>query len=150
MSAYWRDIIGGAKSLVTGLCITGREFFRPVVTEQYPYEVPVLPARFRGHIELIGNEETGEPNCVVCGMCQRACPSGCIELSGVKSETGKGKVLTTYQLDFTKCSLCGSCVESCNFNALQFSRVYNHVSFNKADFQLDLIARLKEQNKCNP
>ena len=155
MSGYWRDIFVGAKSLITGLCITGREFFRPVVTELYPYEAPTLPARFRGHIELIGNEETGQPNCVVCGMCQRSCPSGCISLEGKKNESGKGKVLTSYVLDFTKCSLCGSCVESCNFNALRFSREYNRVAFDRSAFQLDLIARLKEQNlkeqnQCKP
>jgi formate hydrogenlyase subunit 6/NADH:ubiquinone oxidoreductase subunit I len=87
------------QSLVTGLAITAREFFKPVVTEQYPYEVPTMTPLFRGHIELIGNEETGEPNCVVCGMCQRACPSVCISLDGKKNEGGKGKVLTSYILD---------------------------------------------------
>ncbi|NLZ18194.1 MAG: 4Fe-4S dicluster domain-containing protein [Desulfobulbaceae bacterium] len=150
MSGYWRDIFVGAKSLLTGLCITGREFFRPVVTEQYPYEAPTLPAHFRGHIELIGNEETGEPNCVVCNMCQMACPSGCIALTGERAPSGKGRVLTSYMLDFTTCSLCGLCVESCKFNALHFSREYNRVAFDKNVFQMDLMARLKEQNQCKP
>ncbi|MCL2341165.1 MAG: NADH-quinone oxidoreductase subunit I [Proteobacteria bacterium] len=148
MSGYWSDIVTGGKSLVTGLAITAREFFRPVVTEQYPWEVPTMTPLFRGHTELIGNEETGEPNCVVCGMCQRACPSGCISLDGKKNESGKGKVLTRYILDFTKCSLCGSCVESCNFNALRFSREYNLASFDKNDFIMDLMHRLEEQNRC--
>ncbi len=148
MNQYWSDIIQGGKSLVTGLSITAREFFKPVVTEQYPYEVPTMTPLFRGHIELIGNEETGQPNCVVCGMCQRACPSVCISLDGKKSESGKGKVLTRYILDFTKCSLCGSCVESCNFNALRFSREYNLASFDKNDFVMDLMQRLEDQNRC--
>ncbi|WP_028319731.1 NuoI/complex I 23 kDa subunit family protein [Desulfobulbus elongatus] len=148
MSGYLSDIVTGGKSLVTGLAITAREFFRPVVTEQYPWEVPTMTPLFRGHIELIGNEETGEPNCVVCGMCQRACPSVCISLDGKKNESGKGKVLTRYILDFTKCSLCGSCVESCNFNALRFSRDYNLASFDKNDFTMDLMKRLEEQNRC--
>ena len=138
----------GGRSLLTGLAITAREFFKPVVTEQYPYEVPTMTPLFRGHIELIGNEETGEPNCVVCGMCQRACPSSCISLDGKKNESGKGKVLTSYMLDFTKCSLCGSCVESCNFNALRFSKVYNLASFDKSDFIMDLMKRLEDQNRC--
>ena len=150
MNSYLCDIIIGGKSLITGLAITAREFFSPVVTEQYPYEVPTMTPLFRGHIELIGNEETGQPNCVVCGMCQRACPSECISLEGKKAEGGKGKVLTSYVLDFTKCSLCGSCVESCNFNALRFSREYNLVSFDKSDFIMDLMHRLEEQNRCKP
>ncbi len=148
MSSYWSEIITGSRSLLTGLAITAREFFKPVVTEQYPYEVPTMTPLFRGHIELIGNEETGEPNCVVCGMCQRACPSSCISLDGKKNESGKGKVLTSYMLDFTKCSLCGSCVESCNFNALRFSKVYNLASFDKSDFIMDLMKRLEDQNRC--
>ena len=146
MNSYLNDIINGGKSLIVGMTITAREFFSPVVTEQYPWEVPTMTPRFRGHIELIGNEETGQPNCVVCGMCQRSCPSGCISLEGKKNESGK--VLTRYVLDFTKCSLCGSCVESCNFNALRFSKEYNRVSFNKNDFIMDLIQRLEEQNRC--
>ena len=148
MSGYWSDIITGGKSLVTGMMITAREFFKPVVTEQYPWEVPTMTPLFRGHIELIGNEETGAPNCVVCGMCQRACPSNCISLDGKKNEGGKGKILTSYVLDFTKCSLCGSCVESCNFNALRYSKVYNLASFDKNDFIIDLMKRLEDQNLC--
>lgn len=148
MSGYWSDIISGGKSLVTGMMITAREFIKPVVTEQYPWEVPTMTPLFRGHIELIGNEETGAPNCVVCGMCQRACPSNCISLDGKKNEGGKGKILTSYVLDFTKCSLCGSCVESCNFNALRYSKVYNLASFDKNDFIIDLMKRLEDQNIC--
>lgn len=148
MSGYLREILTGGKSLVVGLSITAREFFRPVVTERYPWEVPTMLPLFRGHIELIGNEETGEPNCVVCGLCQRACPSGCISLAGKKAESGKGKVLTSYTLDFTKCSLCGLCVESCNFNALRFSKEYNLVSFDKDDFIMDMLKRLEDQRRC--
>lgn len=148
MNGYWSDIFTGSKSLVTGLLITAREFFKPVVTEQYPYEVPTMTPLFRGHIELIGNAETGAPNCVVCGMCQRACPSTCISLDGMKAEGGKGKVLTCYILDFTKCSLCGLCVESCNFNALRFSKAYNLAGFDKNDFVMDMLKRLEEQNRC--
>lgn len=148
MNQYWNDIIQGSKSLVIGLSITAREFFKPVVTEQYPYEAPTMTPLFRGHIELIGNEETGQPNCIVCGMCQRACPSVCISLDGKKSESGKGKILTQYILDFTKCSLCGSCVESCNFNALRFSKNYNLASFDKNDFIMNLLNRLEEQHRC--
>ncbi len=146
MSRYWNDIFVGSKSLITGLLITFKEFFKPVVTEQYPWEVPEMTPLFRGHVELIANEETGKPNCIVCMMCQRACPSQCITLAGKKPEGEKKKALTKYSLDFTKCSLCGACVESCNFNALQFSKAYNLASVNKDDFIFDLLKRLEEQN----
>lgn len=145
MSGYWNDIIGGGKSLAVGMSITFKEFFKPVVTEQYPWEVPTMTPLFRGHIELIPDAETGLPNCVVCGMCQRACPSDCITVAGKKEEGKKGKTLTTYTLDFTKCSLCGSCVESCNFNGIRFSHDYNLASTRKEDYIFDLIKRMEEQ-----
>ncbi len=145
MNEYWNDIFGGAKSLITGLSITASEFFKPVVTEQYPHVVPEIPDRFRGHIELVKNEKTGAPKCIVCGMCQRACPSDCISLKGKKPEGAKKKVLTSYILDFTKCSLCGSCIESCKVNAIRFSKDYNLASTRKEDYIFDLIKRLEEQ-----
>jgi NADH-quinone oxidoreductase subunit I len=146
MSEYLNDVIGGFKSLLVGANITAREFFKPVVTEQYPHFVPVMKKRFRGHIELIKNEETGKPNCIVCGMCQRACPSGCITVKGEKPEGGKKKELTSYILNFTTCSLCGSCVESCNFNAIDFSKEYNLASTRKEDYIFDLLKRLEERS----
>ncbi|WP_457573406.1 4Fe-4S dicluster domain-containing protein [Desulfolithobacter sp.] len=145
MSAYWNDVFGGAKSLVVGLSITAREFFKPVVTEQYPWEVPVMTERFRGHIELVAKED-GTPKCIVCGMCMRACPSGCITVAGKKKEGAKKKSLTRYELDFTKCSLCGSCIESCNFNAIRFSKDYNLAGTRKEDYVFDLLKRLEEQS----
>jgi NADH-quinone oxidoreductase subunit I len=146
MGGYFTDLISGTKSLLDGMWVTLKEFPRRPVTLSYPHESVKMYRRFRGHIELIGDEE-GKPNCIVCSMCQRACPSGCISLGGVKPEGSKKKVLTSYILDFTTCSLCGSCVESCNFNALQFSNEYNLASTRKEDFIMDLLKRLEEQNQ---
>ncbi len=145
MNQYWNDVFGGAKSLVVGLSITAKEFFKPVVTEQYPHEVPTMKPRFRGHIELVGNDE-GKSLCIACGMCQRACPSGCISVTGKKEEGAKKKSVNNYILDFTTCSLCGSCVESCKFNAIRFSKDYNLASTRKEDYIFDLLKRLEEQS----
>lgn len=146
MVAYFSEIISGLWSLIVGLSVTFVEFFSPTVTVQYPYQRLEMPERFRGHIQLIGDEE-GKPNCIVCMMCQRACPSQCISLSGKKEEGQKKKVLSSYVLDFTKCSLCGSCVESCNFDALEYSKEYNLASTRREDFTIDLLQRLEDQNK---
>jgi NADH-quinone oxidoreductase subunit I len=146
MVAYFTEIFNGLISLFIGMGITFREFFKPTVTVSYPYETLTMCDNYRGHVELIENEE-GKPNCVVCGLCQRACPSDCISLDGEKPEGEKKKVLTKYMLDFTRCSLCGSCVESCNFNALTFSKEYNLASTRKEDFIFDLLKRLEDRNK---
>ncbi len=146
MLTYFTDIYHGLISLFIGMGITFKEFFSPVVTVSYPYETLTMCDKYRGHTELIAGEE-GKPNCVVCGLCERACPSNCISLAGEKPEGEKKKVLTKYILDYTRCSLCGSCVESCNFNALEFSKEYNLASTRKEDFIFDLLKRLEERNK---
>lgn len=146
MVAYFSEIYHGLISLFIGMGITFKEFFKPTVTVSYPYETLTMCDKYRGHIELISNEE-GKSNCVVCGLCERACPSDCISLAGVKPEGEKKKVLTKYILDFTKCSLCGSCVESCNFNAIEYSKEYNLASTRKEDFIFDLLKRLEDRNK---
>lgn len=152
MGGYFSEIYNGGKSLLIGMGITFREFFKPVVTVQYPYETIRMTARYRGHIELIADDE-GKPKCVVCGMCERACPSGCITLGSVSVEVEvdgkvkKKKVLSRYDLDFTKCSLCGQCVENCTFGAVEFSKEYNLASTRKEDFHFNLLKRLEERNR---
>lgn len=145
MGGYFSDLFSGAKSLLDGMWITLKEFPRRPVTLNYPHESVKMYPRFRGHIELIADDE-GTPNCIVCGMCERACPSSCISLAGEKPPEGKKKVLTQYILDFSTCSLCGSCVESCNFNAIRFSNEYNRAYTNRDDIVMDLLKRLEEQN----
>jgi NADH-quinone oxidoreductase subunit I len=146
MVTYFSEIYHGLISLFVGMGITFKEFFKPTVTVSYPYETLTMCDRYRGHTELIENED-GKPNCVVCGLCERACPSNCISLAGEKAEGEKKKVLTKYILNFSTCSLCGSCVESCNFNALTFSKEYNLASTRKEDFIFDLLKRLEDRNK---
>lgn len=143
MSGYFKEIYSGVKSLFVGLGITFKQMLVPVVTVQYPHESLTMTPRFRGHIELVADEETGEAKCIVCGMCQKACPSGCITVGGEKPEGGKRKVLTVYTLDFTKCSLCGMCVESCKPEAITFSREYNLASTRKSDYIFDLLKRFE-------
>jgi len=146
MSGYWKDVFGGTKSLAVGLGITIKAFFQPVVTLQYPHESLKMTPRFRGHIDLVKDEETGESKCIVCGMCQKACPSGCITVDGEKPEGAKKKVLTKYTLDFTKCSLCGLCVESCKPEAITFSKDYNLAGPRKEAYIFDLKKRLEERS----
>jgi NADH-quinone oxidoreductase subunit I len=146
MVAYFTEIYHGLISLFVGMGITYKEFFKPTVTVAYPYETLTMCARYRGHIELIPDEE-GNSKCVVCGLCEKACPSDCISLAGEKPEGGKKKVLSKYVLDFTRCSLCGSCVEACTFGAINFSKEYNLASRRKEDFIFDLLHRLEEHKQ---
>lgn len=148
MSLYTaiRDVYQGFKSLLIGMRITAREASRPSLTVQYPHDTLPMPARFRGHIKLILDPETGKSRCTACTLCERACPSGCIVLDGVKREGEKKKSVSKYELDFTTCSLCGACVEACPSDAIEFSREYNTVSFDRGDFShMDLYQKVEAE-----
>ena len=123
-----REFFSGLKSLFIGMGITLRQFFKPTITLQYPHESLKMPKRFRGHIELVRDQETGRPLCYACTLCQKACPSDCIMLEGAKMEGEKKKSVTKYVLDFTKCSLCGACVEVCPTRSLTFGDVNDPAS----------------------
>lgn len=148
MCAMWKYLnenISGSWSLLVGMWITLRQTLIRPVTVNYPYEHLRMTDQFRGHVDLIRNEETGEPNCVVCMACQKACPSDCIRIEGHKLEGAKHRIPTLFMLDYTTCSLCGLCVESCKFNALKFSKEYNLASLRKEDYQMDLLERVGKE-----
>ena len=140
-----KEIATGFNSLLTGMRITIGQFFKPIVTVQYPHESLKMPEKFRGHIELVRDPETGKAVCYACKLCERACPSDCITVEGAKLEGAKKRSVTQYRLDFTKCSLCGSCVEACRDGAIRFSREYNLASTNKDDYIMDLFKRLENE-----
>jgi len=139
------ETVSGFLSLITGLRITIKEFFSPIITTQYPHQTLPIPKKFRGHIELKWNEETGKPNCTSCNLCAKACPSDCIVLDGIKPAGEKTKTVTSYHLNYTLCSLCSLCVEACPFDAIQHSGRYNLASVPNPWADMDLVQRYKEQ-----
>ncbi len=157
------EVYTGLKSLAIGLGVTGRAFVRPTVTVIYPKEEVDNLASFRGHVELLGREDNPAlSRCIACGACPKACPSGCITVEcpiaakeGDKSDgppkmgpaPQKGsKTPGRFIMDFSLCSLCGQCVRICPVDALRFSNNPYMVSFDRKDFQLDLIEILR----CHP
>jgi NADH-quinone oxidoreductase subunit I len=145
MKQALKEIFTGFYSLLVGLWITLRQFFRPTVTVHYPRQTLKIPPRFRGHIELVRNPATGQPICFACKLCERACPSDCITVEGAKVQGARKRSVTAYKLDFTRCSLCGSCVEACREGAIRFSREYNLAGWTKEEFVLDLFKRLEAE-----
>lgn len=142
-----KDVIGGFYSLLVGMSITLREFFRKPVTVHYPHESIKMSPRYRSHIIFTADEE-GASKCIACNLCVKACPTECIFVEGEKKEGAKKKSVTEYELDFTKCTLCGACVEVCPTDAIVFSKRYNLASGDKKDFsRIDLCKDLEERNK---
>lgn len=109
MITYFANIYRTAKALVLGMGVTGKWFFRPAVTVQYPDEKCTIPERFRG--SLVFNKET----CTACNLCVKACPTNCIALEPyVDPATGKRIAkISWYQIDFGKCNYCRLCEEAC-------------------------------------
>jgi NADH-quinone oxidoreductase subunit I len=157
-----KDVLTGLKSLATGLGITGQAFCAKNVTVIYPKEEVDNLSTFRGPVELVGKVDAPDvPKCVACGMCAKACPSGCFTiLSSVPAKDGAmncglaetgpspqrgAKTPTQFILDFSLCSLCGQCIRACAANALKFSNDPYMVSFNRKGFEFDLIARLRSR-----
>ncbi len=142
--------ITGARSLIAGLSVTIREFFKPVVTSQYPRQLLDISPRFRGHTKLIA--EKGNPDkvaCTACLICVKSCPSASIEkVEGEKREGEKRKTATTYILNFTTCSQCGICVEVCPFDALAFSADFNIVGYKREDCYFDLVREFEMRKKA--
>jgi NADH-quinone oxidoreductase subunit I len=135
----------GFRSLLTGMRITLEQFFKPQVTLHYPHQSLKMSKRYRGHVVLLRDPETGKSLCVACKSCEKACPSDCIVVEGIKKEGEKKKSVTDFKVNFTTCSLCGSCVEVCPVDALTFSHDYNLASTSKeAFYQIDLVKAVEE------
>lgn len=167
-----REQFQAVKSLLVGLSVTGDNFTKKLVTVHYPRQTVDTVQTYRGHVELVANED-GASACIACGTCARACPSECISVHGEKDyaeSAGKtshpatyfvdrlipaGKKMhperkqsfqrpTAFKLDYTLCSLCGTCVEVCPVEALRFSENVYLAGYTSNAYRFDLLSRLRE------
>lgn len=132
--------IAQSTSFLKGFSVTVKYFFEPkrIVTEQYPENRATLKMhpRFRGKLEMI-EDENGENRCTACGMCERNCPNGSINVLPTKNITGK-KVLGKYIYRLDTCTLCGLCVESCPFGAIRMSQDFELSRTSREGFEMQL------------
>jgi len=108
--------------LLTGLWVTLKYTFKPKVTYQYPEKVKPPRPRFRGILRL-HRDAQGQPLCIACKMCQRACPENCFDIEGAKNEAGKMRP-TRFNWKLERCTFCGLCVEACPTAAIRFSHEF--------------------------
>jgi NADH-quinone oxidoreductase subunit I len=109
--------------MVRGLAVTLRVYFSRKVTVAYPEKVKEPAPRFRG-LPRLYRDEQGEPLCIACKACQRACGTNCFDIEGKKEEGAKLMRPVKFDWKLDRCSFCGFCVEVCPTNAIRFSHEF--------------------------
>ena len=105
MSNYIKGLFHGLGTLLTGMKVTGREFFTPKVTEQYPENRATLKMydRFCGELSMPHDPETGRPK----------------------------RRLVRYEYDLGSCMFCHLCVNACPHDAIRFSTGFEHAVYTR-------------------
>ncbi|PCH56204.1 MAG: NADH-quinone oxidoreductase subunit NuoI [Legionellales bacterium] len=110
--------------LIKGLRVTGRYFFKPSVTVQYPEEkIPKSP-RFRG-LHALRRYKNGEERCIACKLCESVCPAAAITIDSELREDGSRRT-TKYEIDLFKCVYCGFCEEACPVDAIVQTKITDY------------------------
>ncbi|HPW18232.1 MAG TPA: NADH-quinone oxidoreductase subunit I [Candidatus Aminicenantes bacterium] len=109
--------------ILRGLAVTLRLYFSRKVTVEFPEKVQAPAERFRGLLRL-HRDENGEPLCIACKACQRACGQNCFDIEGKKEEGAKVMRPTKFDWKLDRCSFCGLCVEVCPTNAIRHSHEF--------------------------
>ncbi len=97
--------------------MTLRSLFSKPETTCYPFETKPAPAGLKGHIE---NEMS---TCILCGICQKSCPAGAIE---VDRQAG------TWSINRFRCVQCGTCARVCPKHSLRMEPTYQKPSTKKS------------------
>ena len=144
MLKYLTEIFSGATSLLVGMRVTLRHFFKKPVTVLYPKERVVMK-RFKGPIDFVKSEKTGDHLCIACNACIKICPSRCMSLAAKKSAVDGKRVLTDFKVNYMLCSLCSPCIEVCPTDALKHDDPrYDMVSLTQKDLVMDLLKPFRD------
>lgn len=139
--SYFKAIFVGMWSLLIGMSVTIREFFKSDVTQQYPEQRWCMKERFRGRVDMPIDPLSGAHKCTMCMMCVRACPNGSLEIIQSKGADGKTRILDKYIYKLSTCTLCGLCVEACNFDAIRMSQDYEWATYDRQNLTFVLNER---------
>ena len=142
---YFKDVFNGFWSLVTGMAVTLRYFFKKPVTVMYPEErIPIK--RFKGPISFVIDSKSGDHKCIACNACIKTCPSRCMSLEAQKSAIDAKRVLTDFKVNYMLCSLCSLCIDVCPTDALKHADAeYDMVSLTQKELVMDLLKPFKDK-----
>ena len=117
--------------LLKGLKLTGKHFFKPKVTVQYPDEKTPQSNRFRG-LHALRRYPNGEERCIACKLCEAVCPAAAITIEAEPREDGSRRT-TKYEIDLFKCIYCGFCEESCPVDSIVETRLFDYHFENRVE-----------------
>lgn len=136
---YLSSILKGAKSLLTGMKVTGYYISharKEIITQQYPENKDTLQMfdKFRGEV-IMPHNENNEHRCTGCTACQIACPNGSIEIISdrVEIDGRKKKVIDKFVYHLQMCTMCNLCILSCPTDAIKMGQNFEHAVFDRSE-----------------
>lgn len=117
--------------LLKGMGLTGKRFFSPKITVQYPEEKTPQSNRFRG-LHALRRYPNGEERCIACKLCEAVCPALAITIEAEERADGTRRT-TRYDIDLFKCIYCGFCEESCPVDSIVETRVFEYHFENRGE-----------------
>ncbi len=131
--------------LLKGMAVTGRYFFAPHVTVEYPDEKTPLSFRFRG-LHAQRRYANGEERCIGCKLCEAVCPALAINIEVAERADGTRRT-TRYDIDLVKCIFCGFCEESCPVDAIVETRIFEYHGEKRGDllYTKDMLLAVGEK-----
>lgn len=97
--------------------MTFGSLFKKPETVKYPYQKKPQPEGLKGHIVI----DAGE--CILCGMCDRSCSTGCLSVD---------KGASTWSIDRFACVQCGYCITVCPKKCLSMDPDYAPVAVERS------------------
>lgn len=98
--------------------MTIKSIFKKPETILYPVMEKTAPDGLKGHIA------NDMKLCILCGMCQRTCPSGAIRVE---------KAENLWAINRFACVQCGSCTRACPKKCLSMEPTYQKPSTTKTE-----------------
>ena len=126
-------------SILKGLFITFRHFFKKKVTIRYPEQKKVFSPVARG-LHVLKRDEKGAERCTACGLCAVACPAEAITMVAAERKPNEEnlyreeKYAADYKINMLRCIFCGLCEEACPKEAIFLTDRILPASYKRNDF----------------